>query len=128
METNVKNEGEYLQVCNDLKKQYDEIRNEYEEKLRKKDDKIQFLRDKYDKDIIIKNLSSFKDDEFNVLFHAGTKLKGKDIYSAGGRVLNFVNISNSFFDSRNNIIKQIKKLNWKEGFFRKDIGHRVIKN
>ena len=54
METNVKNEGEYLQVCNDLKKQYDEIRNEYEEKLRKKDDKIQFLRDKYDKDILIK--------------------------------------------------------------------------
>ena len=84
--------------------------------------------DKYDKDIIIKNLSSFKDDEFNFLFHAGTKLKGKDIYSAGGRVLNFINISNSFFDSRNNIIKQIKKLNWKEGFFRKDIGHRVIKN
>ena len=84
--------------------------------------------DEYDKDIIIKNLSSFKDDEFNFLFHAGTKLKGKDIYSAWGRVLNFINISNSFFDSRNNIIKQIKKLNWKEGFFRKDIGHRVIKN
>ena len=52
----------------------------------------------------------------------------EQLYSAGGRVLNFINISNSFFDSRNNIIKQIKKLNWKEGFFRKDIGHRVIKN
>ena len=28
METAVKNEGDYLQVCNDLKKQYDDIKNE----------------------------------------------------------------------------------------------------
>jgi hypothetical protein len=54
METAVKNEGEYLQVCNDLKKQYDDIKDEYQEKLRKKDEKIKQLREKYDKDMLIK--------------------------------------------------------------------------
>ena len=54
METSVKNEGEYLQVCNDLKKQYDNIRKEYEEKLKRKDEKIKYLREKYDKDILVK--------------------------------------------------------------------------
>ena len=54
METAVKNEGEYLQVCNDLKKQYDDIKDEYEEKLRRKDEKIKQLREKYDKDMLTK--------------------------------------------------------------------------
>ncbi len=84
--------------------------------------------DKYKKDIVIENLSSIKDDKYNFLFHAGTNTKEKNVNSVGGRVLNFVNISNNFFDSRNAIIRQINKLNWKNGFFRKDIGHRVIKD
>ena len=82
--------------------------------------------DRYEKNIIIENLPLIRDDESNFLFHAGTKINQNNIYSAGGRVLNFVNISNNFYHSRENIIKQIKKLDWKKGFFRKDIGHRVI--
>ena len=46
--------------------------------------------------------------------------------SVGGRVLNFVCISEDFQKSREQIIKLIDKLNWKKGFFRKDIGHKVI--
>ena len=82
--------------------------------------------DRYEKNIIIENLPLIRDDESNFLFHAGTKINQNNIYSAGGRVLNFVNISNNFYHSRKNIIKQIKKLDWKKGYFRKDIGHRVI--
>ena len=48
------------------------------------------------------------------------------IFSNGGRVLNFVIRSDNFKDARNDIIKIINQLNWRGGFFRKDIGYKVI--
>jgi phosphoribosylamine--glycine ligase len=48
--------------------------------------------------------------------------------SIGGRVLNITVVGKSFNKIRKNIFKIIKKINWKNGFFRKDIGWRVIKN
>ena len=47
--------------------------------------------------------------------------------SNGGRVLNFVSLSNNFKEARDNNIEMIKKINWTEGFYRKDIGCKVIK-
>ena len=41
-------------------------------------------------------------------------------------MLNFVTISSSYKESRNNILKLINNLNWPNGFFRKDIGFKVI--
>ena len=46
--------------------------------------------------------------------------------AVGGRVINFVNISDSYLSSRKEIINQINKLNWEDGFYRSDIGHKVI--
>ena len=51
----------------------------------------------------------------------------KKYFSNGGRVLNFVSISKDFGESRKNIFYNLNKLNWKDGFFRKDIGFKVIK-
>ena len=82
--------------------------------------------DKYKKNIEIKNLLKIKNSKNNYLFHAGTNKKNGKFYSIGGRVLNFVNISYSFLKSRNDIIKIIKNLNWKNGFYRKDIGFKAI--
>ena len=48
------------------------------------------------------------------------------IISNGGRVLNFVAKSNSFKKSREIVLNLIKKINWKDGFYRKDIGYKVI--
>jgi len=62
------------------------------------------------------------------LFHAGTKFKNNLVFSNGGRVLNIVVLGNTFSKIRNQIFKIIKKINWKYGFFRKDIGWRVIKS
>ena len=44
------------------------------------------------------------------------------IVSNGGRVLNFVARSKSFKKSREIALSLIKKINWKNGFYRKDIG------
>ena len=41
-------------------------------------------------------------------------------------MLNFVVISEEFIKSRDRAIEIIKKINWNNGFFRKDIGFKVI--
>ena len=82
--------------------------------------------DSYQKDVEIKNLENIfpKKDEF--IFHAGTKKVGDKIYSTGGRVLNFVVKSKNFYDSRKKAKNLIDKLNWSNGFYRSDIGFKVI--
>ena len=41
--------------------------------------------------------------------------------------LNFISISDSFAKAKENIIKNLNTLNWSEGFYRRDIGYKVIK-
>tara|TARA_Y100000817_G_scaffold247310_1_gene199434 strand:+ start:236 stop:1501 length:1266 start_codon:yes stop_codon:yes gene_type:complete len=82
--------------------------------------------DKYQNNIEIKKLNKIvsKDNEF--IFHAGTKKIDDKIFSNGGRVLNFVVRSKNFIDSRKKAISLINDLGWDNGFFRKDIGFKVI--
>ncbi len=71
------------------------------------------------------NYSLLKKKSF--IFHAGTKIKKNLLFSNGGRVLNIVVLGSTFLGIRNQIYKIIKIINWKHGFYRKDIGWRVIK-
>ena len=80
----------------------------------------------YSKGKIIK-IKKIKDKKELFIIHAGTKRYDKNIYSTGGRVLNVVSKGNDFYQIRKRIINLIKKINWKDGFYRKDIGWRVIK-
>ena len=73
------------------------------------------------------NLEKIKLKKKSFIFHASTIFKNNLLLSNGGRVLNIVVLGNSFSRIRNQIFKIIKKINWKYGFFRKDIGWRVIK-
>tara|TARA_B100001741_G_C16549165_1_gene598403 strand:- start:2119 stop:3384 length:1266 start_codon:yes stop_codon:yes gene_type:complete len=80
----------------------------------------------YENNMEIKNLDKIVLNKNEFIFHAGTKINGSKIVSNGGRVLNFVAKSNSLKKSREIVIKLIKKINWKNGFYRKDIGYKVI--
>ena len=82
--------------------------------------------EKYENNIEIKDLENLNVDKNQFIFHAGTKLENNRIISNGGRVLNFVVNSSNFKDCRSQAINLIKKLNWENGFFRKDIGFKVI--
>ena len=82
--------------------------------------------DKFKKNVLIKNLNKIKLDNGDYCYHAGTKNIKKRIYANGGRVLNFISVSEDFNNSRNRIFNLIKSLNWEGGFFRKDIGYKVI--
>ena len=83
--------------------------------------------DDYKKNIEIKNLDKINLDENEFIFHAGTKQNHDKTFSDGGRVLNFVVKSNDFKKNRDKAIKLIEEINWEDGFFRKDIGFKVIK-
>ncbi len=80
----------------------------------------------YRKNCKINNLSKIKLSKKNFLYHAGTKIKNKQYVSNGGRVLNITSLGTNFLEIRKEIISIIKKINWKNGFYRKDIGWRII--
>ena len=80
----------------------------------------------YIKNSEIKNLLSISTDNNNQIFHAGTYEKNNKIYSIGGRVLNVTSSSESLNEARDKSLENIGKINWVDGFFRKDIGWRVI--
>ena len=82
--------------------------------------------DKYDNTVLIENSEKLDLKENDFMYHAGTKKVKNKIYSNGGRVINFVSLSSNFKESREKIFNHINKLNWSGGFFRKDIGYKVI--
>ena len=69
-----------------------------------------------------------KIDKDNQVFHAGTYIKDKKILSNGGRVLNITSSAKELIDARKKILTNLDKIKWDDGFYRKDIGWRAIKN
>ena len=81
---------------------------------------------KYKKNKTIKNLDRIKLSKNDFIYHAGTKLENDQLKSNGGRVLNITSVGTDFLNIRKKIIKIIKNINWKGGFFRRDIGWKII--
>jgi phosphoribosylamine--glycine ligase len=82
--------------------------------------------DNYQKNILINNLENLIPGENNFIFHAGTKKENDKIYAIGGRVLKFISLSDKFLEARDEVHQYIKKLDWNGGFYRRDIGYKVI--
>ena len=61
------------------------------------------------------------------IFHAGTKMIENKILSNGGRVLNIVTKSEDLKSARKDTLRLLDEINWTNGFYRKDIGYKVIK-
>jgi phosphoribosylamine---glycine ligase len=82
--------------------------------------------DEFTKNVEIKNLDRIKFNENEYCYHAGTSIKDGKTFAVGGRVLNFVCLSEDFSKARKQTLNLINTLNWENGFFRKDIGYKVI--
>ena len=82
---------------------------------------------KYKNNRPIMNIEKVTLSKNDFIYHAGTKLNNNKLFSNGGRVLNITSVGANFRNIRKKIISIIEKLNWKDGFYRKDIGWRVIK-
>ena len=61
------------------------------------------------------------------IFHAGTKREGDRILANGGRVLNVCAVAPSIEVARERAYAAVDKIRWPEGFCRRDIGARAIK-
>ena len=82
--------------------------------------------DTYQNNITI-NLEKLNLKKNQFIFHAGTKIVNNRIVSNGGRVLNIVTRSDDFKLARKSSLELLKEVNWDNGFYRKDIGYKVIK-
>jgi phosphoribosylamine--glycine ligase len=82
--------------------------------------------DTYQKNILIKNIEDLNLEKNNFIFHAGTKKENDKIYAIGGRVLNFISLSDDFSQARKKVHQCINELDWSGGFYRRDIGFKVI--
>ena len=81
---------------------------------------------KYSSNKLIPNLNKINENENCILFHAGTYSKDGKIFSNGGRVLNATSKGDTLVLARNNSIKIIEDIDWKDGFYRSDIGWKAI--
>lgn len=77
----------------------------------------------YQKNTVIRGLDGLKNtaEEANV-FHAGTARKEKQWVSFGGRVLGVVAKAETLEEAKKNVYAKIEKIDWADGFYRKDIG------
>ena len=79
----------------------------------------------YKKNIIINGLKNLKIDRDEYIFHAGTAIKDDKYLAIGGRVLNVIVTTENFKNSKDKAVKILNDLDWKGGFFRKDIAYKV---
>ena len=82
--------------------------------------------DTYQNNITL-DLEKLKLKKNQFIFHAGTKIINNTIVSNGGSVLNIVTRSDDFKSARDSSLELLKEVNWDNGFYRKDIGYKVIK-
>jgi phosphoribosylamine--glycine ligase len=60
------------------------------------------------------------------VFHAGTKRAGKTILAAGGRVLNVTATGKTLAEARARAYRAVDRIDWPQGFCRRDIGWRAL--
>ncbi|MDF1599559.1 phosphoribosylamine--glycine ligase [Mesorhizobium sp. YIM 152430] len=60
------------------------------------------------------------------IFHAGTAKNGEDIVANGGRVLNVTATAKTVGEAREKVYAAIDRIDWPQGFCRRDIGWREV--
>jgi len=60
------------------------------------------------------------------VFHAGTAEKDGKIINAGGRVLGVTALASSVKEAQTKVYAALEELDWKGGFYRKDIAYRAV--
>src|ERR1700752_608658 len=80
----------------------------------------------YGKGSVIRGLDAASAREEVEIFHAGTKAEGGKITANGGRVLNVCGMGKSVAEAQQRAYAAVDKIDWPEGFCRRDIGYLAI--
>jgi phosphoribosylamine--glycine ligase len=82
--------------------------------------------DTYAKGSRIGGLEDLREDSRNQTFHAGTATRDGHIVAAGGRVLNVTARGASLREARDAAYAMVDRIDWPDGFCRRDIGWRAL--
>jgi len=74
----------------------------------------------------IRGLERLEGMEGVLVFHAGTKREDGRWLAVGGRVLNVVGIGRDLVEAHDRAYGAVGMIDWPEGFYRRDIGHRAL--
>lgn len=80
----------------------------------------------YKRNTVINGLEQAGQVENVQIFHAGTAAKDGKILAIGGRVLGICATGSDVTSARNSAYAAVDKINWPEGFFRRDIAWRAV--
>ena len=80
----------------------------------------------YEKGSVIGGLENLPEDSSNMVFHAGTARQGGQYIANGGRVLAVTARAPDLKSARERVYAMIDKIDWPEGFCRRDIGWRAL--
>jgi phosphoribosylamine--glycine ligase len=81
--------------------------------------------DSYEMGKPISGLSSMANSESKV-FHAGTAIRDGQVVTSGGRVLCVVGLGGTLQAACDNAYAEVRRIDWDNAFYRRDIGHRAI--
>ena len=74
----------------------------------------------------IRGLADVASDHDVLVFHAGTRAENGRLLSDGGRVLAVTALGSSMREAQSRAYAAIRRIDWPEGFCRRDIGHRAV--
>ncbi|MFQ5545781.1 MAG: phosphoribosylglycinamide synthetase C domain-containing protein, partial [Acidiferrobacterales bacterium] len=79
----------------------------------------------YNKGHVISGLDS-NDDDSQKVFHAGTSERDGQIVTEGGRVLCATALGETVSSAQTKAYELAQRINWKDVYYRRDIGYRAI--
>jgi phosphoribosylamine--glycine ligase len=82
---------------------------------------------RYDKGSVIAGLDDCPEDSFHQVFHAGTARKAGQFTASGGRVLAATARGATLREAADRAYALVDRIDWPEGFCRRDIGWRALK-
>lgn len=80
----------------------------------------------YPKGSVIRGVEQLPEDSHHMVFHAGTGREAGAFVAKGGRVLAITARADSLSDARDRVYGMIDRIDWPEGFCRRDIGWRAL--
>jgi phosphoribosylamine--glycine ligase len=80
----------------------------------------------YAKGSEIRGLDALPEDSAHMVFHAGSALREGRLVASGGRVLNVTARGASLGEARDRAYAMVDRIDWPEGFCRRDIGWRAL--
>jgi phosphoribosylamine--glycine ligase len=74
----------------------------------------------------IRGIDRANEVEGVTVFHAGTRHEGHRLVAAGGRVLNVTATGNTLKQAQSRAYEAVDRIDWPQGFCRRDIGWRAL--